>query len=209
MGRMPRIRQHYLSVPDAAAVCGVSRNTVYTWVRRGQLPAAQTPGRTNLIRPAILWRFMESNGMFVPPQLESMAREDMALGQLDHSFPALGEVLVIDNDPLLRSMVSRAMQGRALVDQAQTGFQGLHLLTTHERIRVVLVNLATPGARHDGFLQELKILRPDVEVLIVVNADDERSDRPAAEGEQILVKPLSQAELDEAIMPLLGEDAEV
>jgi len=199
MGRMPRARQHYLSVPDAANICGVSRNTVYTWVRRGQLPAAQTPGRTNLIRPAVLWRFMESNGMFVPPELESIAREDLALGQLDQSFPALEEVLVIDPDTLLRSMVSRALRGRALVDQADTGFQGLHLLTTHDRIRLVLLNLATPGARYDGFVEEIRALRPDVHILLVASAHDADRTSTAAPGLPILVKPLSQFQLEEAL----------
>ena len=53
----------FLSVPESAKICGVSRNTVYMWVRQGKLGAYQTPGRTNLIRPSDLVKFMEENGL--------------------------------------------------------------------------------------------------------------------------------------------------
>ena len=41
----------YISAPQAAKLCGVTRNTMCTWIRQGHLPSYKTLGGRNLIRP--------------------------------------------------------------------------------------------------------------------------------------------------------------
>ena len=163
----------FLSVPEAAKVCGVSRNTVYAWVRQGKLGAYQTPGKTNLIRPSDLVRFMHQNGMFVPSSLVELARRDDKIygetsreklirkEELEHT------VLVTDDDAISRSLVVRAIHEMCNVYQAETGYEALHLLTMHPEIDIVCLDLRMPGQHGLETLSEMQELRPDVAVIIV------------------------------------------
>ena len=161
----------FLSVPEAAKICGVSRNTVYAWVRQGKLGAYQTPGRTNLIRPSDLVKFMHQNGMFVPSSLVEIARIDDKQSSV---APRQSEgearehtVLVADDDPITRSLAVRAIHDNCQVYQAETGYEALHLLTLHKDIDIILLDLRMPGQHGAETMQEIRELRPDVAVIIV------------------------------------------
>jgi excisionase family DNA binding protein len=187
----------FLSVPEAAKICGVSRNTLYSWVRQGKLGAYKTPGRTNLIRPSDLVKFMHQNGMFVPASLVEIARNDEKLNQ-----PAdLGDladqqgvaVLVVDDDPISRSLAVRAIHETCVVHQAETGYEALHLLTLHKEIQIVLLDLRMPGQHGSETLAEIHRLRPDVDVVLVTGFADDLSEEILAKGmaQKIVEKPIT------------------
>lgn len=158
------------TVPEAAKYCGVSRNTLYTWVRNGKLPAYQTPGRTNLIRPTDLVKFMQDNGMFVPPELMEIAQEDEKRSpavETRHGDVYDKAVLVVDDDAVARAMVVRALHEKHQVYQAETGYEALHLLTIHDNIHLILLDLRMPGQHGLATLQEIHRVRPNVRVIVV------------------------------------------
>lgn len=195
----------FLSVPDAAKICGVSRNTVYAWVRQGKLGAYQTPGRTNLIRPSDLVKFMHQNGMFVPSSLMEMARTDDKQSRAQPRAP-IGEgqehvVLVADDDPITRSLAVRAIHEHCQVYQAETGYEALHLLTLHRPIDIVLLDLRMPGQHGAETLREILQLRPDVAVIVMTGFAE---DVPRELGSQPMVvetleKPFTMEGLQAAI----------
>lgn len=161
----------FLSVPEAAKICGVSRNTVYAWVRQGKLGAYQTPGRTNLIRPSDLVKFMHQNGMFVPSSLVEIARIDDKQSAAE-AKAAEGQghehtVLVADDDPITRSLAVRAIHENCQVYQAETGYEALHLLTLHKDIDIILLDLRMPGQHGSDTLSEVRELRPDIAIIII------------------------------------------
>ena len=148
-------------------------NTVYMWVRQGKLGAYQTPGRTNLIRPSDLVHFMQENGMFVPTTLSDLARRDEKLnssqlstnsGEADDDRDA---ILVVDDDPVTRSLVVRALNDDFHVVQAETGYEALHLVTMNKRIFIVILDLRMPGQHGLETLNELKQLKPDLQVIVL------------------------------------------
>lgn len=187
----------FLSVPEAARLCGVSRNTLYTWVRKGKLGAYQTPGRTNLIRPSDLVKFMEGSGMFVPAALMDMAQRDDA----NHSTaPAAATtsqanvaILVVDDDSISRSVMVRALNRNYRIIQAQTGYEALHLLTIHEDIQAVLLDLRMPGQHGLSTLREIKLLRPTVPVIIVTGFANEVPEEMLRKGTvaRVVEKPVT------------------
>jgi excisionase family DNA binding protein len=131
----PRIKEpNFLTVPDAARLCGVSRNTVYLWVRDERIKAYQTPGRTNLIRPCDLVDFMQTNGMFVPPELATLAKEDQK-SDIAHAQtgPGITEpcILVVDDEPAIRTLYMRMLKNLGPLMQAETGYEALHLMALH------------------------------------------------------------------------------
>ena len=196
----------FLSVPEAAKICGVSRNTVYAWVRQGKLGAYQTPGRTNLIRPSDLVKFMHQNGMFVPPSLVEVARVD---DKQSTSTPREAEgkghehtVLVADDDPITRSLAVRAIHETCQVYQAETGYEALHLLTMHKEINIILLDLRMPGQHGAETLGEIRELRPDIAVVIVTGY---AGDLPSEVLQQPMVvktieKPFTMPMLQDAIV---------
>lgn len=165
----------FLSVPESARICGVSRNTVYMWVRKGKLGAYQTPGRTNLVRPSDLVKFMQENGMFVPNSLMDLARQDERQDDAPRATSDSGSAtadkelsfLVVDDDPMSRSLAARALKGFASIYQAETGYEALHILTMHKEVSLVLLDLRMPGQHGTETLKELRRIAPNVKVIVV------------------------------------------
>jgi len=197
----------FLSVPEAAKICGVSRNTVYMWVRQGKLGAYQTPGRTNLIRPSDLVKFMEENGMFVPNSLVDMAREDVKLmgGTTEpENIPVpdtVCNVLVVDDDPMSRSLAVRALKDAGQVYQAETGFEALHLLTLHAQIDIIMLDLRMPGQHGLETLEEISRIRPEAAVIIVTGfATDIPDEQASGAIFKVLEKPVTIGQLQDVVV---------
>lgn len=192
----------FFSVPKAAKICGVSRNTLYSWVRQGKLGAYQTPGRTNLIRPSDLVKFMQQNGMFVPPGLMDAARKDEKTNELAQP-PQQAEaendwaVLIVDDDAIARSMVVRAVHGLCNVYQAETGYEALHLLTKNADIQIVLLDLRMPGQHGSDTLLEIKQLRPEVPIIVVTGYSKDIAKEMIDEGKvaRLVEKPYTVSDL--------------
>jgi len=200
----------FLSVPDAAKLCGVSRNTVFTWVKKGKLHAYRTPGRTNLIRPADLVNFMEESGMYVPPALYDQAREDKRIGpagDTHHGEKGLDSLLVVDDEAVIRNLVVRSLNEICPVYQAETGYEALHFLTLHNEIKIVLLDLHMPGQHGLQTLDEITSLRPDVKVAILTGFDADIS-QEVLESDRIsslITKPFNPPELQQLVNNLLEQ----
>ena len=199
----------FLSVPESAKICGVSRNTVYMWVRQGKLGAYQTPGRTNLIRPSDLVKFMQDNGMFVPGTLSELAKQDEKLmgpeGQSNRASEKkdyMCTVLVVDDDPMSRSLAVRALKDIAQVHQAETGYEALHILTRHEEVNIVLLDLRMPGQHGLDTLNELKKLKPGLAVIVVSGFANELPPDVVSSGtvSRIVEKPVTVQDLQDAVV---------
>lgn len=194
----------FLSVPDAARLCGVSRNTLYTWVRKGKLSAYQTPGRTNLIRPSDLVNFMQTSGLFVPAGLLDLAQKDEANNTpIDKERPDDNRVgiLITDDDAATRTVLVRALGEEYKIFQAETGFEALHLLTLRSEIKLVLLDLRMPGQHGLATLSEINSLRPDSKVIIVTGFAGEVPDHVVQDGMAmtVLQKPVRLPELRKAV----------
>ncbi len=165
----------FITVPRAALICGVSRNTMFQWVRQGKVKAYQTPGKTNLIRPSDLVAFMRESGMFVPPDLAALAQDDLKLEERYRAASPSGDfiALVVDDDAAVREVVSYSLREVCPVLQAQTGYEALHLLTLNSAIRLVLLDLRMPGQHGIQTLKEIQTFRPDVRIMIVTGYDEE------------------------------------
>jgi len=205
----------FLSVPEAAKICGVSRNTVYMWVKQEKLGAYKTPGRTNLIRPGDLVKFMESNGMFVPASLTELAQNDDKLmgGELsgasqapETSANAICTVLVVDDDPLSRSVGARALKDIATVYQAETGFEALHLITMHEDISIVILDLRMPGQHGNETVKEIKKLRNNISIIIASGFAGEDGANLLSSGDvhAVVQKPVTVQMLRDLVMEIAG-----
>jgi excisionase family DNA binding protein len=202
----------FLSVPEAAGLCGVTRNTLFNWVRSGKLKAYQTPGKTNLIRPSDLVRFMESSGMFVPGELAEAARKDAEMQAAESkAVPGAAEerakVLIVDDDPVVRNVMSRALRDIAPMYLAETGYEALHLLTVHRDIRLVLLDLRMPGQHGLKTLKEIRAAHPEVQVIIVTAYEGEITPDLLTDGSiaRLVRKPFRPSEIQKVVTELLAK----
>lgn len=194
----------FLSVPDAARLCGVSRNTLYTWVRNGKISAYQTPGRTNLIRPTDLLTFMQESGLFVPRSLIELAEQDEmnekmgAKLQPAETRPAL---LIADDELLTRNLLMRMVGDRFTIFQAGTGYEALHLLTLHPEIKLMLLDVRMPGKNGPSTLREMSTMRSDIRVIIVTGYAGDLPESVTKDERvfAVLQKPVGKSELLDAI----------
>lgn len=94
----------YYSIPEAAKTCGVSRTTLWKWVKSGRINAFITPGGHHRILREEMARFLEENVS------ASSAR------------PAVNSILVVDDDPLVLEMFRRKLAVGYRVETASDGF---------------------------------------------------------------------------------------
>ncbi|NKB23808.1 MAG: response regulator [Kiritimatiellae bacterium] len=200
----------YLTVPDAAKFSGVSRNTLYMWVKSGKLSAYQTPGRTNFIRPSDLVDFMRTSGMFVPSGLSVLAKKDEELDGpviVDESSDdnATEAILVVDDEPSSRNLLVRTVNPLSKIYQAETGYEALHLLTLHSEINITLLDLRMPGLHGLATLAEINRCRPEVRIVVVTGFVDDIPSELLRDGGSIagvIEKPFSISALQQTVKDL-------
>ena len=119
------------------------------------------------------------------------------------------EVLVIDDDELVRSTVIKMLEvGNFQPVEAETGYLGLHILLKdrkERRIKLVILDLLLPEFDGTKILAECKRIRKDVAVLIVSGKldwfDFEDSD---LKPDSVLQKPFDAGQLLKICKDLLG-----
>lgn len=197
----------FLTVPEVGKICGVSRNTVYNWVKKGVLDAYQTPGRTNLIRPGDLILFMRESGMFIPEQLTSIATDDAnEVGFVPKSelVPKadLTTVLFVSQEEKELSLGERALSDVAKVLDARTGYEALHVLTVHDEVRMVYLCANLPGLSAPETVAQIEKIRPGLPVVMIEESGVEPAP-PHGAVRETLVKPLRLSMIRNAFASLL------
>lgn len=207
--RSSSLQPKFLTVPESAEFCGVSRNTLYIWVREGRLPAYQTPGRTNLIRPSELLKFMQNSGMYVPHLLADLARRDHRMELSDYSMQKVkyvkrDAVLVVDDDIFTRNLLVRSIKNISKVCQAETGYEALHLLTLYDEIKTVLLDLRMPGQHGLDTLSEIKAKRFDLKIIVITGFPEDVSRDLIHDGtvERVIEKPFNVNMLKDTVKAL-------
>ena len=121
------------SIPQAARLCGISRVTLWKYVKRGELKSSRTPGGQHRIKLADLKRFARQKEMFLA----------------DVSQTKAARILIIDDDKGIRKLLVKALSAAGYqTEQASDGFEaGIKILSF--RPHLVLLDLVMPNM--DGF----------------------------------------------------------
>jgi len=121
----------YVSIPEAAKMCGVGRTTMWKWVKSGDMNAMVTPGGHHRILSEDIERFIQTHAM---PIFDDTRRKT---------------ILIVDDDPAVRSFLKKRLTREGWhAETAADGFQaGVKLSTL--RPDLVILDLVMPGM--DGF----------------------------------------------------------
>ncbi|MCF8076813.1 MAG: response regulator [Desulfotignum sp.] len=185
------VKETLLTIPQASRLCGMSRGTIWKYVKKGDIPASMTPGGQYRIRKKDFTAFMQHNNMYGP----------------DLSEPKSQRILIVDDEPEILKMLTRILSEESYcLETAKDGFDaGMKIMTFKPGL--VILDLIMPGM--DGFevCRQIKA-NPDtahIKVLAVTGYDSEENrQKILSEGaDAYLAKPLFKEELMQTIQTLL------
>jgi excisionase family DNA binding protein len=193
----PTQKQRVFSALEVAKICGVVNQTVINWIRAGHLKASVTPGGQFRIYPEDLKSFLDSKGMRVPEELQTLVSG------------AAETILVVEDDKifndLLRAQLQRAFP-TAKIWAAFDGFEAGSMLGVHKP-RVVVLDLNLPGV--DGLelcrriKQEPGFDRPLVVGITASNDPSLESSLLALGADAFFRKPFEHLDLVQVIRAAL------
>lgn len=157
-----------------------------------------------MIRPQSLIEFMDKNGLFIPDELVALAEAEKS-GKPTPPLPeGVQTVLVVDDDASLRNLFARALS-RYRILQAETGYEALHVLTMHDEVELVCLDLNMRGIDGLQTLEEIKASHPDLPVIIISAYTGEIPQRIVEDGmvAKVMDKPVRSEQLAEAVAAVL------
>lgn len=123
--------KNFYSIPEAAKLSGVSRTTLWGWVKSGYIKALVTPGGHHRI---------------LKEEVDRILKENQAPA---HSQKQLKTVLIVDDDPQVRNLISARLSRMGVdVDTADNGFEA-GIKVAELLPDLVILDLFMPGM--DGF----------------------------------------------------------
>ena len=157
-------KEEFFSIPKAAKRCGVSRATMWNWVKSGKVDAFVTPGGHNRIRREEMDRLLAENGFS------------------GESRSTVKRILVVDDDPKVRKLFELRLERQGFeVVSAKNGFEA-GVILSEKKPDLVLLDLFMEGI--DGFevcrtiktdsnLEKIKILAISGAVGEAIEQDDD------------------------------------
>jgi two-component system cell cycle sensor histidine kinase/response regulator CckA len=121
-----------------------------------------------------------------------------------------GRILLVEDDELLRKMISRILEGSGCaVVAASDGEQALDLLDNpeHEKIDLLISDVVMPGIGGKALAEKLKARVPELKVLYISGYPDETvvSHGVLNRGVAYLQKPFSPADVINRVREILAE----
>ncbi|MBT3257534.1 MAG: response regulator [Deltaproteobacteria bacterium] len=196
------MEKDFYTIPEAAKICSVGRTTMWRWVKSGKVKAATTPGGRHRIPKSDLQFLLTRLGAHPLPESGETAHAN-------RSWKTSVRILVVDDDPFIREMLSRALQNHGFqTEVAADGFEaGVKLVQFNPDL--VFLDLIMPGM--DGFEVCRRINEnpsiSQIKVIAITGFDTEenRDQIMKAGADGYLAKPLETSKLLQEVEVILSE----
>jgi excisionase family DNA binding protein len=127
------MEKYFYTIPEAAKICFVARQTMWRWIKSGELKGFPTPGGNYRIRK-------EDLEYFIQEKMKHLPAADLLQRK---------KILIVDDDPQILKMLSRMLSGSGFrVEKASGSFEAGVMIIQFEPDLIIL-DLYMPGI--DGF----------------------------------------------------------
>lgn len=187
----------HLTLEEVASHCGVTRQTVVSWLQRGQLKAESTA--VPCIKAKDLVHFMHQNHLAIPAELLS---SETAV----NASPDTPRVLVVDEDKPMANVIERALRNMGLeVIQVNNGFDaGVNYI--RRKPQLMTLDLALEGMGGLELIEHIRATQKHkAKILVIANARPSLMAKAKAAGaDAVLTKPFDNDSLRRTVRILLG-----
>ncbi len=131
--------------------------------------------------------------------------ETQKISESRHAEHLKGRILIVDDDPSVREMLTRVLAGEGYsVSAAADGEEALKIVGSH-RIDLVLLDLRMPGKSGWDTFERITTLSPLVSVIIITAHSNQLFTALGAGAGALLEKPLDFPKLLQTVSNLLSE----
>ena len=186
------MKKDFYSAPEAAKLCSVARQTMWRWIKSGDIKSSHTPGGRYKIK-------REDLEYFIREKMKHLPAADL----LNET-----KILLVDDEPQVLKMLNKMLSsGGYLIEEALDGFEA-GVKTMSFKPDLMILDLYMP--RIDGF-EVCELIKQDsntshIKIIAYTGFDTkENKDRIMKAGaDAYLVKPVSKSELIQNIKNLLN-----
>jgi len=191
-----KIKEKKLTVVQASEICGVTRTTVWRWIKTGKLESAKTAGGHHRIKESTLLGFMDQNNMHTTNRSEVTNR-----------------ILIVDDDLKIQKLLNKVLKRDDIeLEFASDGFDAGTKLYKFKPDLIIL-DLFMPKV--DGF-KVCEQIRNDQETskikIIAISGYDTKENREKIlriGADYFLPKPIDHDHLIQTINELFKEKLKV
>jgi PAS domain S-box-containing protein len=192
-----RAFEPFFTTKAAGRGTGLGLSTVYGFVKqsRGGIAIDSAPGAGTTVT------------LYIPAVATDSAADDEDAG-VAGTVPAGLRVLLVEDDPEVRQVVQRFLQGlECRITACSSAEQALLALQGDQVFDLLLSDIALgPGMRGTELAHQAQASRPSMAVLLMSGFSEEllQADRESPPGWELLRKPYGREELADAIARLCG-----
>lgn len=185
----------YLSPEEVARLCGVSAQTVTSWIERGRLPSSQGSSKPRVL-PGDLIHFMHQNHLAIPAELLS----EPATGS-----STTPRILVVDEDKPTANAIERVFRNMGLeVIQVNNGFDA-SITYIRRKPELMTLDLKLDGMGGIELIEHLRATQTHKAKILVISDSmpSLMAKAKAAGADAVLAKPFDNDSLRRAVRILL------
>lgn len=128
------------SALEVANLCGVVNQTTINWIKNGYLNAFTTPGGQYRVYSDELLKFLKSQGMRIPKELEKIQKEN-----------SNSTILIVEDDTEINELIKQYFEIKLpeyKILQAFDGFEAGRFVSEYKPI-ILILDITLPGI--DGY----------------------------------------------------------
>lgn len=187
----------YISSEEVARYCGVSLQTVTSWLQKGRLRCIEG-GQGPLIKPEDLANFMHQNHLAIPAELLT--------DQATTSAGKLPRILVVDEDKPTANAIERVFRNMGLdVMQVNNGFDA-SVTYIRRKPDLMTLDLKLDGMGGVELIEHIRATQTHkAKILVISNSMPSLMAKAKVAGaDAVLAKPFDNDSLRRAVRILLN-----
>jgi len=188
------------SALEVANLCGVVNQTTINWIKNGYLNAFTTPGGQYRVYSDELLKFLKSQGMRIPKELEKIQKENNN-----------STILIVEDDTEINELIKQYFEIKLpeyKILQAFDGFEAGRSVSEYKPI-ILILDITLPGI--DGYTLSKNIKSdPDLNspyIIAITGMSEEDAKQKILESgaDAFYKKPLNLDELVNKIIEFTGQ----